>query len=131
MPEYLIAFNAEWVPNLTDEDLREASRAASALRAEMKAAGVLIFYVVYQEIENAFLTPKIMKSTVDLPALAVIIALALGGSIAGVLGALVAVPTAALIAVIMSRRDHYLVGMITAIGARQDFVNEGSRGPRM
>ena len=43
MPEYLIAFNAEWVPDLTDEDLREASRAASALRAEMKAAGVLIF----------------------------------------------------------------------------------------
>ena len=43
MTEYLIAFNAEWVPDLTDEDLREASRAASALRAEMKAAGVLIF----------------------------------------------------------------------------------------
>ena len=43
MTEYLIAFNAEWVPELTDEDLREASRAASALRAEMKAAGVLIF----------------------------------------------------------------------------------------
>ena len=43
MTEYLIAFNDEWVPDLTDEDLREASKAASALRAEMKAAGVLIF----------------------------------------------------------------------------------------
>jgi predicted PurR-regulated permease PerM len=47
-----------------------------------------------------------MKSTVDLPALAVIIALALGGAIAGILGALVAVPTAALIAVII---DEYIV----------------------
>jgi hypothetical protein len=43
MTEYLVAFNDEWVPDLTDEDLREASKAASALTAEMKAAGVLIF----------------------------------------------------------------------------------------
>ena len=43
MTEYLIAFNDEWVPNLTDEDLRRASKDVNALRAEMKAAGVLIF----------------------------------------------------------------------------------------
>jgi hypothetical protein len=43
MTEYLIAFNDEWVPDLTDEELREASKAVSALREEMKAAGVLIF----------------------------------------------------------------------------------------
>jgi predicted PurR-regulated permease PerM len=71
-----------------------------------KLAGVLIFYFVYQQIENAFLTPRIMKSTVDLPPLAVIIALSLGASLAGILGALVAVPTAALVAVLL---DEYLV----------------------
>ena len=43
MTEYLIAFNDEWVPDLTDEELREASKAVSALRTEMKSAGVLIF----------------------------------------------------------------------------------------
>jgi hypothetical protein len=43
MPEYLIAFNDEWVPDLTPEDLRKVSKAAGALDAEMKAAGVLIF----------------------------------------------------------------------------------------
>ena len=43
MAEYLIAFNDEWVPDLTDEDLRNASKAVRALRAEMEAAGVLIF----------------------------------------------------------------------------------------
>jgi len=43
MTEYLIAFNDKWVPDLTDEDLREASKAVRALRAEMEAAGVLIF----------------------------------------------------------------------------------------
>src|SRR5262245_65872960 len=43
MTEYLIAFNNEWVPELTAEELRETTKAASALRAEMEAAGVLIF----------------------------------------------------------------------------------------
>ena len=43
MTEYLIAFNDEWVPELTDDDLRQASEAVRALRAEMTAAGVLIF----------------------------------------------------------------------------------------
>lgn len=71
-----------------------------------KLVGVLIFYFIYQQFENAFLTPKIMKTTVNLPALAVIIALTLGGALAGVLGALVAVPTAALVAVFT---DEYLV----------------------
>lgn len=71
-----------------------------------KFLGVLAFFAVYQQIETAFLTPRIMKSTVDLPALAVIIALSLGGALAGVLGALVAVPTAALCAVLI---DEYVV----------------------
>jgi hypothetical protein len=43
MTEYLIAFNNEWVPDLTDDDLRAAAKAVGTLRAEMKAAGVLIF----------------------------------------------------------------------------------------
>jgi predicted PurR-regulated permease PerM len=47
-----------------------------------------------------------MRSTVHLSPLAVIVALALGGSLAGVLGALVAVPTAAVVAVFA---DEYLV----------------------
>ena len=43
MTEYLIAFNGEWVPDHTLEELREKSRALRPLVAEMKAAGVLIF----------------------------------------------------------------------------------------
>ncbi|GAB3785591.1 YciI family protein [Nocardioides ungokensis] len=43
MSEYLIAFNDEWVPDHTDEELREKSRTLRPLIAEMKAAGVLIF----------------------------------------------------------------------------------------
>ena len=43
MTEYLIAFNREWVPDHTLEELREKSGALRPLVAEMKAAGVLIF----------------------------------------------------------------------------------------
>src|SRR6476660_4278453 len=43
MTEYLIAFNDEWVPDHTAEELREKSRALRPLLAEMRAAGVLIF----------------------------------------------------------------------------------------
>jgi hypothetical protein len=43
MTEYLFAFNDEWVPDHTVEDLREKSKAGGALVAEMKAAGVFIF----------------------------------------------------------------------------------------
>jgi hypothetical protein len=43
MTEYLIAFNDDWLPDLTDEDLRKASDRVRVLMAEMEAAGVLIF----------------------------------------------------------------------------------------
>lgn len=43
MTEYLIAFNDEWVPDHTDEELREKSKAVRATVAEMKAAGVFVF----------------------------------------------------------------------------------------
>ena len=43
MTEYLIAFNDEWVPDLTEEEGREKLEAVRALRAEMTAAGVLIY----------------------------------------------------------------------------------------
>lgn len=43
MTEYLIAFNDEWVPEHTDEQLQDKARAVRSLVAEMRAAGVLIF----------------------------------------------------------------------------------------
>jgi hypothetical protein len=43
MTEYLIAFNEEWVPDHTIEELTEKAKATRALIAEMKAAGVFIF----------------------------------------------------------------------------------------
>jgi predicted PurR-regulated permease PerM len=71
-----------------------------------RVLGVAIFYVVYLQIENSFLTPRIMRNSVGLPGLAILVALLLGSAIAGVPGALVSVPTAVLVAVLV---DEYLV----------------------
>jgi predicted PurR-regulated permease PerM len=71
-----------------------------------RVLGVLIFYAIYLQVENSYLTPRIMKNSVDLPALAILLALLLGASLAGVVGAMVAVPTAVLVAVLL---DEYLV----------------------
>jgi predicted PurR-regulated permease PerM len=78
----------------------------AALDSWSKMFEVLIFYLIYVNVENAILTPRIMKSSVDLMGLTVLVALLVGTAIAGVVGALVAVPTAALIVVLL---DEYAV----------------------
>lgn len=82
------------------------SACVAATDSWTKMAGVLIFYAIYVQVENGFLTPRIMRSRVNLMGLSIIIALLAGTALAGVVGALVAVPTAALVAVII---DEYLI----------------------
>ncbi len=83
-----------------------AAAGVAALDSWTKMAGVLIFYAVYINIENAILTPRIMRSSVNLMGITVLVALLVGTSLAGIVGALVAVPTAALISVLL---DEYAV----------------------
>jgi len=78
----------------------------AALDSWTKMAGVFLFYAIYVQLENGYLTPRIMKTSVNLMGLAVLIALLAGTALAGIVGALVAVPTAALVAVLM---DEYMV----------------------
>jgi len=78
-----------------------AAAIVAALDSWTKMAGVLIFYAIYINIENAILTPRIMRSSVDLMGITVLVALLVGTALAGIVGALVAVPTAALLSVIL------------------------------
>jgi predicted PurR-regulated permease PerM len=73
----------------------------AALDSWTKMSGVLIFYLIYVNIENAILIPRIMRSSVNLMGLTVLVALLLGTALAGIVGALVSVPTAALITVLL------------------------------
>jgi predicted PurR-regulated permease PerM len=62
---------------------------------------VLIFFIVYQQLENHVLQPVIYGRTVQLSPLAVLIAVLIGAEIAGILGALGAIPVAGAIQVIL------------------------------
>jgi predicted PurR-regulated permease PerM len=62
---------------------------------------VIIFFVVYQQIENHLLQPVVYGRTVQLSPLAVLVAVLIGAELAGVLGALAAIPVAGTLQVIL------------------------------
>ncbi len=55
----------------------------------------LIFYLIYEPLEGYVIYPRVMRSSVDVPEFVTIIAVLVGGSLAGVVGALLALPIAA------------------------------------
>ncbi len=79
---------------------------AAAMDSWGRVLGVGIFYLVYLQFENLFLVPRIMRNRVGLPGLGILVSLMLGSALAGVVGALVAVPTAVLVTELV---DEYLV----------------------
>jgi predicted PurR-regulated permease PerM len=62
---------------------------------------VVVFFLVYQQVENHLLQPLIYGRTVQLSPLAVLIAVLIGAELAGVLGALAAIPVAGAIQVLI------------------------------
>jgi predicted PurR-regulated permease PerM len=62
---------------------------------------ILIYFVVYQQIENYVVQPRIMKNAVNLSPAAVIISTLVFGSLAGFAGAVLALPAAATIKVVI------------------------------
>ncbi len=76
--------------------------AVAALIHSLPAAiTVVIFFVVYQQLENHLLQPVIFSRTVKLNPLTVLLALLLATELAGILGALLAIPIAGVIQVVL------------------------------
>ena len=65
-----------------------------------KVIFVAIFFIVQQQFENHLLVPRIMSRQVGVSAVTVIVSLLIGGSLLGIVGALLAIPTAAILQVI-------------------------------
>lgn len=65
------------------------------------ALGVILFFFAQQQLENHLLVPKIMQRQVGISPVFVIIALLIGGSLLGIMGAILAVPTAAILQVLL------------------------------
>ncbi|QYC39247.1 AI-2 transport protein TqsA [Nonomuraea coxensis DSM 45129] len=60
-----------------------------------------IFFIVYQQFENYLIYPRVMKRSVDVTPAVTVIAALFGGALLGIVGALVAIPVAAAIALII------------------------------
>jgi predicted PurR-regulated permease PerM len=65
------------------------------------ALATAVFFLAQQQFENHLLVPKLMERQVGVSAVTVIVALLIGGSLLGIVGALLAVPTAAALQVIV------------------------------
>jgi predicted PurR-regulated permease PerM len=65
---------------------------------------VAIFFVVYQQLENYFVAPRILRSTVNLSAAAVLLAGLIGATALGLVGALMAIPVAAAMRVLLTEQ---------------------------
>lgn len=63
----------------------------------------IIYYLVYMQIEAYVLSPRIMNKAVAVPGALVVIAAVAGGALGGILGALVAIPVAASIIIIVQK----------------------------
>lgn len=72
------------------------------LVSPIKAVFVLIFYIIIQQAENNIIFPQIMKKAVGLNPLAVILSMLIGLKVAGVVGAILAVPVATAIGIVIA-----------------------------
>jgi predicted PurR-regulated permease PerM len=61
----------------------------------------IIFFVVYQQFENYVLVPRVMKRTAAVSPLATVVAALIGGTLLGIVGALLAIPVAAAIQIVV------------------------------
>lgn len=61
----------------------------------------LLYFVAYQQFENYVLVPRVMKRTVDVSPLATIVAALIGGTLLGIVGALLAIPAAATVSLVL------------------------------
>ncbi|NUO55906.1 MAG: AI-2E family transporter [Hamadaea sp.] len=63
---------------------------------------VLLFFIAYQQIENYLIQPRVMRNAVDLSPVAVLVVALIGGTVLGLVGALMAIPIAAAVKVVLT-----------------------------
>ena len=86
-----------------------------------KGLVVIAFVFVLQQVEGSILVPRVMKNAVGLTPLAVILALLVGGTLLGILGAVLAIPVAAAIQVVLG----------DLLRSREEGVDSPSIGAKM
>jgi predicted PurR-regulated permease PerM len=79
---------------------------------------VLVYFVIYQQVENQLLQPVIYGKTVQLSPLAVLIAVLIGAKLGGIVGALAAIPVAGAIQIVLRDLLQNRVSAASASGSR-------------
>src|SRR5918995_962995 len=72
-----------------------------------KAVVLLVFVLVYQQVESNFLQPMVYSKAVQLNGLVILIALLVGGQLLGIPGALLAIPVAEIIRIVVTELLAY------------------------
>ncbi|MDN3494509.1 AI-2E family transporter [Planococcus sp. APC 4015] len=99
----VIAFFGSIIPlvgTLTGSTIIVLTCLIPGLGSPQTALVAAIYYLIYMQIEAYILSPRIMSRAVSVPGAVVVIAALAGGSLLGLLGALVAIPVAASILII-------------------------------
>ncbi len=71
------------------------------ITSPIKALLFVVFFLVIQQIEGSLIYPRVVGKSVGLPGVIVVCAVLVGGNIGGIIGALVGVPTSAVIFVLL------------------------------
>jgi predicted PurR-regulated permease PerM len=64
------------------------------------------FYVFYRQAEDYLITPRVMNRTVEVPGLVTVIAVLIGGALLGIFGAIIAIPVAAAIKLVLEEVSY-------------------------
>jgi predicted PurR-regulated permease PerM len=75
----------------------------------------VIYFAIYQQVENYVIAPRVMRKAIEMSAAAVIVAVLIGGSLAGFIGALLALPAAAVIKIVV--RQLYIEDRLEVVAA--------------
>jgi predicted PurR-regulated permease PerM len=84
-----------------------------------QAVIVLAFFIAYQQLENYLIAPRVLRNSVDLSAVAVLLVALVGGTVLGLIGAVMAIPLAATVKVVLT----------PAVDAMDDPPGDGRGGP--
>lgn len=99
LPLSIIAAVGELIPLIGPTVGAVPALAVALLHSRWQFWAVLIFYIVLQKAENWFIVPRVMSRKVSVSPLAVFIAFMIGASLLGVIGAIIAIPVAAIVQV--------------------------------
>jgi len=77
--------------------------AVALFNSPVAAIIILVYYLVYMQVESYVLTPRIMNRTIAVPGALVVIGALAGGTLLGLLGALIAIPVTAAILIIINK----------------------------